>query len=122
VKDTVADSIITSRLLVLQSKRLMLHSAQRRLDQRRVEELRAQAESAQHAYRKAMFSYGSPRDHDYWVIAYGRLIEMGRVLTLKLREAGNSDQVSPDLEMLEGMVTQWGRSMRIAMAGGGLKA
>ena len=131
MKESLADSIITSRLLVLQSKRLMLHSVERRAKKRkveslirRVEELRAEADSAQDGYRQAMFQYGSPNDHDYWVIAYSRLITMGRVLTFKLREASTSmpardrAQVSPDLEMLEGMVEEWGESMRTAMVGG----
>lgn len=122
MNDAVAEALITSRLLALQSKRLMLQSAERRMNHERIQRLRAEAESAQHAYRTAMLRYGSPHDRDYWVVVYGRLIEMGRVLALKLNESRDRLQVSPDIAMLDGMVDRWGECMRTAMTGVGRPA
>ena len=129
MKREIAESIITSRLLVLQSKRLLLSSAERRLGLRKVESLikrvdhlRAEVESAQHAYRLAVFAFGSPHDQDFWLVAYGRLIDVGRALTIRFREAtaGMSAEeryeVSSDVQMLEEIVDHWTRSMRGAMS------
>jgi len=120
--------LITSRLLILQSKRLMLHSLQRRQDEgsraelnERIEALQVQAERAQHAYRTYVLNWGTTRSSDYWVVAYSRLIEMGNALTTKLREATNDlapaerYQVSADVEMLEEIVAAWGESLRTVM-------
>ena len=123
-----ARDIITSRLLVLQSKRLILRCQRRRLDATKealrleVEQLSLEAEDAQHRYRASMLAWGSPEFHDYWLIAYARLIEMGSVLTTRLREAttqlplSERYQVSADVEMLEGIVDNWTESLRDEMA------
>lgn len=123
-----ARDIITSRLLVLQSKRLILRCQQRRLDATKealrleIEQLSVEAEDAQHRYRASMLAWGSPEFHDYWLIAYARLIEMGSVLTTRLREAttqlplSERYQVSADVEMLEGIVGNWTESLRDEMA------
>ena len=124
-----AREIVTSRLLILQSKRLMLTSAQRRLDQHgldsmrhRVERLRTETDMAQYSYRLAMLNYGSPAHIDYWVVAYGKLIEMASALSGKLRDSvvglppAERFQASADVEMLEEIMDHWAASMRKAMA------
>jgi hypothetical protein len=121
--------IVTTRFLILQSKRLMLTLVQRRLDEsgldslrRRVEILRAETDIAQHAYQATMLEYGSPDQIEYWTIAYGRLIEMGSMLANRLRDAvidlplSERYQASADVEMLEDIVEHWQESMRSAMA------
>ena len=127
MKRSVADQIISSRLLVLQSKRLLLGSARRRHIRgedsfsTRVERLRQEAEAAQHAYRSAVLNLGSPEDRDYWVVAYGRMIEVARTLATKLRQArtglppGESYELSTDIEVLEDIIADWSESMRKAM-------
>ena len=119
-----------SRLLILQSKRMLLHSLQRRYDETgnprmlpRIDRLRMEADRAQHHYRSSMLRLGSPDHADYWVIAYSRLIEMGEVLSGKLRTAAvdlapdDRYEVSADVEMLEAVVDRWRESMRLSMAG-----
>lgn len=122
-------NIITSKMLILQSKRLMLCSLERRLADSGPEALRERAkalalecEDAQHKYRSAVLAYGTPQTADYWVIAYSRLIEMGQTLAVKLREAtgelplAERYQVAADVEMLEDIVGSWSGSLRDAMA------
>lgn len=123
------DSIITSRLLVLQSKRLMLDAIERRLDswnspdvKRRFEELRIQTDAAQDRYRRAILEWGSTDDIDYWVMAYSRLIDKGNVIVKKMRDANlmlppaERSQVSADIEMMEHLVEDWTGSLRRSMA------
>jgi len=125
---STADTLIGSRLMILQSKRLMLNSASRRLQtsrldsmRQRVEHLRAETEQAQHAYRKTMLAFGSPERPEYWLVAYGRLIDAGSALVRKLRRAAHDlpaeerYQVSTDVEALEGIIEQWSDSMRSSM-------
>lgn len=129
MKRSATVDILTLRLLILQSKRLLLGSAQRRLEKYpfgglevRVNRLRAEVELAQYAYRVAMLNFGSPQHSDYWVIAYSRLIEMGGALTEKLRSAvidmpkSERFEVSADVEMLEEMVQRWQAAKRDSIA------
>jgi hypothetical protein len=128
MKEATAERIINSKLLILQSKRLMLTSAERRLGdtgmqalQARVEQLRMETATAQHGYRSIVLQLGSPRQHDYWLIAYARLIEMGNALTTMLRRsapglpARERYELTADMEMLEGIVDRWTESKRRSM-------
>ena len=124
-----AGELIQSRLLILQSKRLMLSGYERRLEaeggqelRRRVERLRAETEMAQHAYRSTILAFGSPQNSEYWIIAYSRLISMGNALVDKMR-VGTKDlpaaeryEISADLEMLEDIVGNWTERMRATMS------
>jgi len=125
----VATTLISSRLLVLQSKRLELEITERRLGRSssealraRVEQLRRDIATAQHNYRTTMLEWGSPEHEDFWVVAYSRLIEKGHVLNGRLRAAivalpvAERYQVAADIEVLEGIVEGWTDSMRHAMA------
>ena len=125
----VAGELIQSRLLILQSKRMMLNSYQRRLDdlgtdalRKRVEQLRLESDRAQHRYRATILAWGSAKDADYWLVAYSKLIEMGNNLTSKLREAteelpaSERYEVSADVEQLEEIVRDWTTRMRRSMA------
>ena len=127
--DHVADNLIASRLLVLQSKRLMLTSLQRRLNstdaaslQERVDALRVQTAGALHMYRETMLRLGSPDNSDFWLVVYGRMIEVANGLTVKLRSSAvtlpprERYEVSTDIEMLEEIVHRWTESMRASMA------
>jgi hypothetical protein len=129
IKQAVAAEMIQSRLLVLQSKRLMLNSCQRRLDahgadtlRRRVEQLRRETDQAQYRYRTIMLAWGSAENADYWLVAYAKLIEMGNVLSARLRDAtaelppSERSQVSADVETLQGIVEDWTRRMRSSMS------
>jgi hypothetical protein len=123
------ESIVTSRLLVLQSKRLMLDAIEKRLDiwntagvKRRFAQLRTETDAAQDRYRTAILEWGSTDDIDYWVMAYSRLIDKGNVIVKKMREANlvlppmERYQVSADIEMMEHLVEDWTGSLRRSMA------
>jgi hypothetical protein len=123
------DRIISSRLLIMQSKRLRLMSLRRRLAetgvaalQSRVDSLHAEAMQAQHQYRAAIMHWGSPEHADYWVVAYSRLIEIGNALTDKMRDAAATlppherYELAADIEMLEEIVRRWSESRRESMA------
>jgi hypothetical protein len=125
---SAADALIGSRLMILQSKRLMLTSATRRLEtsglesmRERVTNLRVETNQAQHAYRRIMLGFGSPEQPEYWLVAYGRLIDAGSALVGKLRRAAHDlppperYQVATDVEALEGIIEQWTESMRASM-------
>lgn len=129
MKRQAAQSIISSRLLILQSKRLLLNSLQRRLESHgydflrsRIARLRAETETAQYLYRSSMLAWGSPADVEYWLVAYSRLIEVGNVVADRLREANEHlppaerFQVAADVEMLEHMISMWTETMRESMA------
>jgi hypothetical protein len=129
VREATAEQIINSKLLILQSKRLLLTSTERRLGdtgmqslRERVNQLRRETETAQHGYRSSVLRWGSPRQHDYWPIAYTHLIEMGNTLTSRLRSsapglpADERYELTADVEMLEGIVEGWTRSKRRSMA------
>src|SRR4029077_7146887 len=120
MREATADQIINSKLLILQSKRLLLTSAERRLGdtggqslRARVERLRTETATAQNGYRSSVLQLGSPRQRDYWLSAYSRLIEMGNALTTKLRSsaprlpADERCEMTADMEMLEGIVEGW---------------
>lgn len=129
LKQQVGLSIIASRLLILQSKRLMLSSLQRRVDQlgyaplkERIAQVREQTETAHYLYRAAMLTHGSARDADYWLVAYGRLIEVANVVVQRLLDA-TADlpaqeryEAAADVETLELMVAKWSEAMRRSMS------
>jgi hypothetical protein len=120
-----AEAIVASRLQVLQSKRLMLASNERRLRvhkiesrRRRVERLYAEIDHAQEAYRSALLRWGTPRRRDYWPVAYARLIELADSLAEKLRVA-TVDLPSPrrfelavEVEVVEDLIADWRDSLR----------
>jgi hypothetical protein len=127
--ESAGEAIVSSRLLVLQSKRLLLASTENCLVKPGPEELneragllRTQTESAQHAYNAALLRYGSPERPDYWVVAYTRLIEKGNALITKLKSGAQSlpqserHQLASELEVLEDAVGQWREEMRASMA------
>jgi hypothetical protein len=125
-----AEAIVASRLQVLQSKRLMLASNERRLRvhkiesrRRRVEQLYAEIDHAQDAYRSALLKWGTPMRRDYWPVAYARLIELADSLAAKLRIA-TGDLPSPrrfelavEVEVVEDLIADWRDSLRQAVSG-----
>jgi hypothetical protein len=132
IRRQTADSLITSRLLILQSKRQMLKLAIRRSERssdeevtRKVERLRVEIDNAQHSYRSTILAFESPDRHEYWLVAYGRLIDMGGALISKLRDAASNlpaDEryaASTEVEMLESIMEGWTESMRTSMSAAG---
>jgi hypothetical protein len=122
---TVADSIVSSRLLIVQSKRLILASVERRFRLHGEDSLRARTDllrdettRAHHTYRSAVLTWGRSTSHEFQVIAYSSLVNMAESLVLDLRDtigglpAGDQFEVATDVEMLEGFIDEWRRNAR----------
>lgn len=123
------DHVIQSRLLIMQSKRLLLMSAERRATlhgtqqmRERLERLRSESEAAATLYRQTVLGLGSPAQPDYWPVAYAQLIQLGNRLAVKLKEtavtmpASERGQMTVDVRMLEQLVSGWTDSMRARIA------
>jgi hypothetical protein len=124
----VADCLISARLLMLQSKRLILATLERRLNKQRreslrprVDRLRAETRHAHEQYTSSVLRWGTPERPEYWPAAYGRLVETADRLSTKLRLAAvelppeERYQLSAEVEMLEELVERWRDSIRGAM-------
>ncbi|HEX2647836.1 MAG TPA: hypothetical protein VHO95_11470 [Candidatus Dormibacteraeota bacterium] len=125
----LGQAIIRSRLLILQSKRLLMNSYQRRMDEgghdsesARLAQLRTDIQSAQHQYRSAILNWESAENQDYWLTAYSHLIDTGRHVIAEMRGAAvivpnvEHYEIAADVEALERMVQTWVDAMRRAMA------
>ena len=126
---SIAETLISARLLMLQSKRLILATLERRLTQRpleslrgRVEHMRLETDTAQTGYSASMLRWGSPSTPDYWPVAYRRLVEMAEKLSAKLRRSApdlppaERYQLAAEVEMLEVLVDRWRESIRESIA------
>lgn len=124
-RPTIAESLITARLLMMQSKRLLLAGIERRLLRAgreqlhgRAERLRAETENAHESYCSSVLRWGSPDGREYWSAAYDRLVVTADRLSKKLREA--SSEMAPEdryaaaaeVEVLETMAEDWRASLR----------
>jgi hypothetical protein len=129
IRPQAATEIIQSKLLILQSKRLMLNSLLRRIEgaptqslRDRADYFRRETDKAQHEYRTAMLDWGPVDKADYWLIAYSRMIEMGNALVANLRGASaglppdERFRVATEVESLELLVEQWSQLKRDSMA------
>src|SRR5438477_12300759 len=80
--ESVAELLISAKLLMLQSKRLLLASVERRSKQKgrdslRVETdgLREEAKTAHEQYCAYVLTGGAPATPDDWPVACGRVVE-----------------------------------------------
>ena len=125
---TVSESVVTGRLLVLQSKRLMLASNERRFRKRKGEVLREAGERlrddidrAQRAYRSALVSLGTPRTPGYWPAAYSHLIDRADDLSGRLRSAAADSpqagryEIAVEVELLDQLIGEWRDSLRTSI-------
>lgn len=114
MKADSSDALVGSRLVILKSKRLMLASAERRLNVsgstvlgERVQRLRQETQAAHSVYRSTLVKRGSPKHPGYWPAVYSRLVDVGRRLTDRLRSAPDGlspaerYEVAAEVEMLE---------------------
>src|SRR5713101_5929536 len=90
---TVGDSIVSARLLVVQSKRLMLSSLLRRFRLRgerslreRTDRFRDEADRANRNYRSAVLNWGQATSPEFRLVAYGSLVDLAESLVLELRK------------------------------------
>ena len=129
VRPTIAETLISARLSLLQSKRLILSTLERRLRDHPLDSLRARADlmrkathDAQHSYAASLLQWGSPATAGYWPTAYQRLAEMADRLSTRLRTAAadmpedERFELAAEVEMLEVLVARWRESVRASIA------
>jgi len=122
---TVGDSIVSARLLVVQSKRLMLSSVQRRFRLRGEDSLRArtdrfrdEAECANRNYRLAVLNWGRATSPEFRLVAYRSLVDLAETLVGELRgtigglQPRDQFELATEVEVLEHFIAQWRSSAR----------
>ena len=122
---TIAESIVTSRLLIVQSKRLMLASAARRFGlhggdslEKRSEHFRTDTARAHKSYQAAVLTWGQTTSHEFRIVAYTSLIVLAEKLVFELRgtigamAAGDRVEMATEVEVLEDLIEEWRQSAR----------
>ena len=125
----MADRILTSRLLVLQSRRLLLASAETDLvvnvtDEARsaVQRHKGEVQRAQRLYNEAVLRWGEPVSPQYRLVAYTSLVAKAERLTVVLRGAASNfphadrTELLADVESLRTIIASWNEVLRDAMA------
>jgi len=122
---TVGDSIVSARLLVVQSKRLMLSSLLRRFRLRgerslreRTDRFRDEADRANRSYRHAVLNWGQATSPEFRLVAYGSLVDLAESLVLELRgtigglKPRDQFELATEVEVLQDFIDQWRRNAR----------
>lgn len=124
-----AARIISARLHILQSRRLIQSSVHRIVkgstanpdEVERLNRLKSATERAHRAYESTVLALGSPQGHDYWLVAYSRLISSASPLASKLRASAavlspaERYEVTQEAEALEELIQRWTDSLRKSM-------
>ena len=126
VTESSGNQIIASRMLVFQSKLLLMNAANRRFqrthakrDLKRVEHLRAELHRAESALRKIEVEGSLWSSADYWLAVYASLIDrakdsLARVASvMRARPAAERFENATDVQMLEELIAQWTARMRM---------
>ena len=119
------DLIVMSRLLVLQTRRLLLASGQKKAlatsaDRARLKEAAAKAHAE---YRKAVLAWASPDTSQFWMVSYATMIDGLEELAGRLRTsskelpAQDRRELEADLVRLDEMTGRWRASMMSPMGG-----
>ncbi len=116
----VAESIVASRQLIAQSKRLMLSSLERRSRlhgggtlRKRADRCRDETASAHRTYRSAVLTWGQATSLEFRLVAYSSLANLAESLVVELRNTldGQStrDQVdlALEIESLQTLIEHW---------------
>lgn len=114
------DLIVMSRLLILQSKRILLSSAERMIvesdqpnSQARVDKLRSETSAAHDKYRKAVLEWAPTNSAQFSSVAVAGSAEAVQSLADKLRDISRElsleDQLefAGDIACLEEIVARW---------------
>ncbi len=122
---TVGDSIVSARLLVVQSKRLMLSSLLRRFRLRgerslreRTDRFRDEADRANRNYRSAVLNWGQATSPEFRLVAYGSLVDLAESLVFELHgtmgglQPRDQFELATEVEVLEHFIDQWRRNAR----------
>jgi len=126
------DLIVMSRLLVLQTRRLLLASSQKKLNATDADHLRLEvarlkeaAEKAYDAYRKAVLDWASPETAQFSMVSYATMIdgleELAGRLRMSLDELPMQDRIDLDADLvrLDEIIGRWRATMLSSMGGTG---
>ena len=129
---STGELIVTSRLLTLQSRRVLLAIFMKQFfftgDENLKEQMKSMEErvaTAERDYRKAVLRWASPETAQYWLVSYQRMIEEAEDLAIYLRTtaaelpATDRAEVSADVIRLDHVIERWRKVMVNTMAGGG---
>lgn len=129
---STGDLIVMSRLLVMQSKRILLASCANRLRstgnehlRARLAELESEAEKAHRNYRKAVLAWASSETAQYWLVAQQSMIEGAEDLVAQLRESAGElpqpdrGEVGGDIVRIEKIIGRWREGLLESIAAGG---
>jgi hypothetical protein len=122
----LGDTIVSARLLILQSKRVMLvraiaRGAGRRPDDR-VVQLQGEVSSANARYRDSVLRWGAADSSQYWLVAYSTLVDKAEGLSSAMWRAAEDlpqadrTQVTDDARRLDGIIETWRELARTTMA------
>lgn len=125
-----AACIISSRFHILQSRRLILSSVHRILkgstanadEVERLNRLKSATERAHQNYESTILRLGSPQIHDYWLVAYSRLIFSANSLVSMLRTSAadfspaERYEMTLEVEGLEKLIQRWTDSLRKSLS------
>lgn len=127
----VSETLVSANLNVVQSKRMLLSSVERRHRLHggksllaRAEGLRGEIDQAQRHYHSVVLRWARPDSDQYWLVAYGNLIELADTLATELRLCLNelplSDrfEVATEVEMLENLIDIWREEQRATLSSG----
>ena len=117
---SAADSIVSSRLLIVQSKRLMLSSVERRCRlkgddsmRKRAERIRHETQEAHRTYQSAVLTWGRATSHQFRIVAYSSLANLGDDLVLRMRDTIPHQTpeaqftMTAEVAMLEDVIEHW---------------
>ena len=118
VLQSAGDLIVTSRLLVLQTRRILLSSSQKRVHaepevKTRIERLQKAAFKAHDDYRAAVLAWANPETSQFSMAAYATMIEGAEDLVTKLRASANelplSDRIAmeSDVAQVDEIIKRW---------------
>ena len=118
------DLIVMSRLLVLQSRRMLLASCARKMLTTGNEDLRAQiatleegARQARIAYRKAVLDWSSRDTPQFWLVSYEGMVLDAEELVARLRASAQElpepdrGDVEADAVRLDQVIRRWRATM-----------
>lgn len=126
---TVAESIVSSRQLIAQSKRLMLSSLERRSRlhggdslRKRADRCRDETADAHRTYRSAVLTWGQSTSVEFRLIAYSSLANLAESLVSELSQTigGQAPReqvdIAIEIEGLQILIEQWRLKGRPALA------
>src|ERR1700741_1547199 len=100
------DHIVMSRLLVLQSSRMLLASVERKLQsnhlpetRQRCEVLRKAADKARENYRQAVLAWAAPETSQFWFVAFDVMIQSVEELIDRVRAGSHELPASDSIEI-----------------------